>query len=760
MKICRIKKIIVFVLLLSFLAACDSINTNPSSVASVSYEYTMKPTGITSSFAEEDPDYIDLISGSQDYLYMLRAFGAKKGVYQNYKPEKYVIEVYGTQLNLVKEIEYIPYEDDFYIMHLSVAPDGGYWTIERAYELPPSTSLFDERFTLLRYYNSNGEVQTTMDLSEKFGIVEYSLGPVDEQGSIYICYGHIKTWAYHNNVILINKNGEVEQEWVNYFFDHIDIALPGNSKPIVMQWGRDTPSNRLFELKDNGEVELIAEDINDTWGMMLGGIGNYVHFIRGSDLYRFPLDTLDIKHLINYEDVDGISELHESVEYLVEFPDDIMYGYINGRIYSFEKSLAQVDTEKKVDTRKVINVAIYGPNIAFGNAISEFNMKNIEYKMEVTDYSQYATEEDPYGGITKLNYEIISGKVPDLFLWGLQANSTGFDSAIYANKGIFADIYELLDNDSEFSRDSFVPNIISAVESSNNKLYELPFDFTASVVACGASDITLEKWNFDEFYTELEKHSDAKFIYGAANKEVILFTTLNNNWDEFIDWQTRKCDFTSESFIRLLEFCKNHIGDIENLASYTVPDEEISYGRQYLVYNNISDVSSIQKFKAMFQDEVTFIGFPTETGRGNSIRLTSSSSLYVNSPYKDICWEFIRQFCEKDYQLRHFNMFPTNIEAMEERLIHPEKYEESGSSITYGGQTDQTLIVTFTDATEEEKSQVRELVYSLDRVQRQNRPLIDIIFEEAANYFYGDRGVEEIAQIIQGRVSIYLNEQS
>jgi hypothetical protein len=160
----------------------------------------------------------------------------------------------------------------------------------------------------------------------------------------------------------------------------------------------------------------------------------------------------------------------------------------------------------------------------------------------------------------------------------------------------------------------------------------------------------------------------------------------------------------------------------------------------------------------MFQNEVTFIGFPKNDGRGNSIRLVSSASIYENSPYIDICWEFVRQFIDKDYQLKNFDMFPTNIDAIEARLTHPEEYEESGSGIQYVGQHGDVLTVIFTDATNEESAQVRELIFSIDRVQRHNEPLMNIIFGDAVSYFNGYRTAEETARIIQSKVTIYLNE--
>ena len=71
---------------------------------------------------------------------------------------------------------------------------------------------------------------------------------------------------------------------------------------------------------------------------------------------------------------------------------------------------------------------------------------------------------------TKLNTEIMSGVIPDMFL------TENLPIERYAAKGILTDLYELIDSDAELTRESFVPQIIKACET-DGKLYELPASF-------------------------------------------------------------------------------------------------------------------------------------------------------------------------------------------------------------------------------------------------------------------------------------------
>ena len=743
--------------LLLLAAACTRTNADSgysSNGVEAYYQYEMIATHISSS--PNSDRFIYQISNSSDHVYMFCGYDFVEGVAVSYG-----IEVYDNELNFVRRIDYAPYSNDLRIVSISVAPDGSYWTIEEG-GLSPDASMADPKYSLLRHFDPYGVEYATVDLLDRHGIGFYFLGGTAEDGSVYICYGNrnIHMGAF-NNIALIAANGELAAQWVDSFSDHIRIIVLGNGKTVVMQYGSNTPINQYYELMDNGAVKRIGEYGKSD--VVASSEGNTVYMNSGQDLYRISLDTFEEEHVSNYANFETQLHRGEVISHLVVLQDDVIYGYINGRIYTFDKTTNKSitnaqDNRTNDDMREIIRIAMYGPNIAFDSAITNFNAENGEYRVVATDYSTFDTE--PNGGIKQLNLEIISGNVPDLFLWGQMANVTGFDAIMYAQSGIFADLYEYLGNDADYSRDSFIPNIILALESSDGMLYELPFDFAASVVACSSSDISLEKWNYDEFYAELAKRPKAEFIYGAVTKEIVLFHTLNNNWDEYIDWRTRVCDFETESFVKLLEFCKSYVGDLDDLASYTLANEAIADGLQYLDFNVISNVSAIQKFKAMFNGDVTFIGFPTEYGRGNSIRLISSASIYNDSPYKDICWDLIRQFCGKEYQLENFSMFPTNADALEERFAYPEKYENTGGGVIYTGQNGEELVVTYLVPTEEEIDQVRELVYSLDRVYRQNTALMAIIFEDASAYFYEHRTAEETATIIQNRVSVYLSEQA
>ena len=726
MKVNNAVKIVALLLALQLIAGCanpESVNNNDTVGES---EYVFVNTGITNVF---------FMSANKEHLYLM--CGDYDADNREYKENNY-FDVLDSKLNTICQLVYTPYIEGNIIFKFAVTPDGGYWTVEG-----PIIAGAEESY--LRYFSNDGKEQLTIEMFEAYG-EDLILRGTDNEGRAIL--SNSAPMGYNNllDLLLISQNGEIVTRWDGLFPDGLSVAALDDGRLLLLQWRPNT----LYELTRDGKAKLLHtlndKQYNDLWA----GEGNTVYLSENQNLYKLSLDTMEIELMMNWsKNIPGAPISDVSL-----LSGGELYAVLHLQLVCIEHKNTQIIVE---DDRQIINVATYRPEEAFRTAIFDFNASSKTHRLEVTDYSQYDTEVGS-GAMLRLNLDIAAGRIPDLFLWGRISNTSGFDLTPYLNKGLFADMREFLDKDPKFSLESFVPSVINAVIASDGGLYELPFEFAANAVACSRSAIGLEQWTFDEFYREIEKYAEAKTVFGPGmTKEVMLFQLLNNNWDEYIDWQTGVCNFESDSFLRMLEFCvAQECTDMSMLAA-----DAIAEGIQLLYYNTISDVSSIQKFTALFQDDVTFIGFPASKGRGNAIRLTQSVSIYDGSPHKEACWEFVREFYDKEYQLGPGRFLPTNAEALEERLAHPEDYEEAGVTLMYtNAMTGKTWSVTFTDATEAESAQLRELIESLDRIFRVNTSLYDIVMEEAAPFFAGDKSAEETARIIQNRAQTYVSEQS
>ena len=55
--------------------------------------------------------------------------------------------------------------------------------------------------------------------------------------------------------------------------------------------------------------------------------------------------------------------------------------------------------------------------------------------------------------------------------------------------------------------------------------------------------------------------------------------------------------------------------------------------------------------------------------------------------------------------------------------------------------------------------QIRELVLTTTKVADYDQAILDIVKEQAAPFFAGQKTAEEVAKLVQSKANIYVNEQ-
>lgn len=384
-------------------------------------------------------------------------------------------------------------------------------------------------------------------------------------------------------------------------------------------------------------------------------------------------------------------------------------------------------------------------------AVLLFNETHDECQIRIKSY----LPED----IDRLNAEMSSGDFPDMFCFGSNFffGRSAFQPEIYEAKGMLADVYSFIDGDQELSRESFLPNVLKAVESDDGALYMIPAAFWIDVVV-GDSAVVGEKigWTFAEMQEVLVANPKVKCAFGPyMTQDYLLGFLLSYNYDVFVDWENGTNRFDTDEFRDVLSFVKSHYEEIpaaEERSEYDL----IQDGEQILMYGKQGRIDSIQKYYQYFATEdITFVGFPTASGAGNAFNFDLSFAISSHTEYGELCWEFIRDFLMDDYDKFPF---PVNKVAFQNRLNNVGEYEEPGASITIGT-GDSSFKVTYVEATEEQIEKIAELVSSLDRATTYDSAMFEIVWEEAQTYFAGDKSLEAVSEQISARVSIYMAEQ-
>lgn len=419
---------------------------------------------------------------------------------------------------------------------------------------------------------------------------------------------------------------------------------------------------------------------------------------------------------------------------------------------SGEEQAPAVAAETTAEGKKIIKLTIMGLNEDMSAVINDFNKTNEKYEIEVTDLFSL----DYRDSVTRLNLEITSGSNPDII------ECVGLPMESYIEKGVFANLYDFIDSDPDMSREDFLQNIFKAYEVDGG-LYENITSFYLQTIM-GKSSIAgeMQGRTADDFIGLAEKYPDKKFVDMQWSKDRIFGFFMGNGWESFVDGETGKCDFNNEKFIRILEFC-NTFPDKADDVYMTAPNwrqneaDDLRSGKTLFAAwaLTIDDFYSLRKQEYYtFGEPAAIVGYPYADGNGAMICSASADfAIFENSPVKEGAWEFLRYFYSDEYQrevVRGYRL-PVKKSAIEFAAEDAEK----GFYLSYADEyTDEYGI-----NTDEDNQRIIGLINGAAcRADNSENFVYNIIQEEAAMYFAGQRPVGETAEIIQNRVQNYLDE--
>lgn len=643
------------------------------------------------------------------------------------------------------------------------APDGegGYYVVLNEYisdESNPNQVLYEENYFLMHLGENGSEtwkIPLNTDIAEGEGYwIQWMKLLPDERIALMDSKGlHL----YQGNGSLI-KTVQLRTE-----NESNDIYQLTNGELVV--YGYDTTSNTYMLNKlnvDTGELSgnYVIPGNSGSYSLYTGA-GYDFYLIGNNKIFGYNLGAKEITPLMDFIDSDMSSPYVHSLSAVSEKE---LYAVSNDESTGENVllKLTKVAPEDVVE-KIILTLACYGLDWDIRRQIVDFNKSNTEYRIQITDYSQFDTEEDYSAGLTKLNTDLASGNVPDILLPNAQ-----LPMASYVAKGLFEDLYPYIDGDQELERDNFFSNILSAYET-DGKLYRLVPSFTINTVVGKTADVGAESgWTLEDLEAVMKKKPQGTQYFDGMTRSGILRYSIQMTGEEFIDWDSGKCSFDSEGFIRLLEFAAQfpeELGDdFYNEDYWNNSDSLWRNGKVLLMGFYLDSFSSYNMTKkGTFGEEITLIGFPSQEGKGAAISSGMELAMSSKSKHKEGAWQFLRHFLMEEYQEKIPYGLPLSkkrVEALGKEAMKKPTYEdETGAMVEYdqthyvGGQE-----IVITPMSQKEVDEVIAYISSIDQIYTYDMELVNIIEEEAAHYFAGQKKVEEVAGIIQSRIQIYVNE--
>ena len=119
----------------------------------------------------------------------------------------------------------------------------------------------------------------------------------------------------------------------------------------------------------------------------------------------------------------------------------------------------------------------------------------------------------------------------------------------------------------------------------------------------------------------------------------------------------------------------------------------------------------------------------------------------------DAAWDFVKTFVSEEAQTReHLWGIPVT-QAGLDNFIYEAQHMEGEHGYSWDD-----VELNITNATDEDVQEFLAIFEKADEVSTQDTAIMAIIEEEVASYFQGQKSADEVADIIQSRVDIYLKE--
>jgi ABC-type glycerol-3-phosphate transport system substrate-binding protein len=446
----------------------------------------------------------------------------------------------------------------------------------------------------------------------------------------------------------------------------------------------------------------------------------------------------------------------------------------------------------EVTPKKELTLACVYVDDTLKTGILNFNRKDGEYRIKVIDYSQYNVEPDWNGGMLKLNTEIMAGTLPDL----LVLNDEQFSRSTFERRGVFEDLSDYIANEPGLE---LVSAALNASKSADGKLYSISSGFNVATLVGDGNVVGYEQgWTMSEANAAIAKGKGGAVFPSYTLRDTLINTVCTYNMDEYINWTTGEVKFDTSEFVELVEWIKTFPSENDPNARYTDPLFGMVDGSGITAQTRLGMFSDFTILDTVLNGRTAFKGYPCESKKGFMLVFNAPLSMSSQCKDKEGAWRFMSTILGADYQNEIQNdwssSFPTNKAAFEQlaqkamedstdlsKIITRTYNNNGGWSGSQGGtaaefapylkdgvypkgvltfQTDDgDKVFPFYAMTQEQFDRFNVFLNGIDRRIQTNTTLTDIITEELAPFFAGQKSAAEAVRIVQSRIGIYVNEQ-
>ena len=628
-----------------------------------------------------------------------------------------------------------------------VGEDGSYSIMCMSFQ-----GMEDERHDFFKYtYDLNGELYQVTDLTDYLqGFFEglmtrYPMNIVLLPGEVLFTYSEEPLVS---NFVCMEESGKVAFDTKLDGFV-LDVQICEDGRILVLEKiFRDNVVNLLELDRKTGKKKILVKNIKNTdTGLFAGGNDpDKIYFLTDEGLMQCDLNGRNVCEIFRLSDVNVARA--QDIKAITQISDGSWCALMDAGGKTDKKLYMNYNffrIRKTEAATRELTLALTDAEPALLSECREaaalFNRFHNDVRIVVKNYDS----------IEELVKEITAGKIPDL----VDVSDASIEESL-GEKELLEDLRGFLDRDEELSETDFLKKALEIYEK-DGKLWAIP-ESVSVMALIGNEDYLADRegWTFDEFKdfigTLPDPTASRKYLVRNDFLKYVCPLLLSH----FVDLSAGNCHFETEEFYELLEFIKNcsenEYGEMQFERFY----DEIRSGEFRMIMAGITGIQDYELLLSMYSHNGKVIGFPSDDGNGIYIIPEGvAPAITTTCPEKEIAWEFVKFFLsEEAHVVRGIPTYVPEYESMIREARQEVDHHEPQMQLSYGN-----VYLDIPYADEKDIDAFEKLFGNGFAIKAGDDTILQIILEEAQSYFKGRSTVGQVAERIQNRVQLYLDEK-
>lgn len=387
--------------------------------------------------------------------------------------------------------------------------------------------------------------------------------------------------------------------------------------------------------------------------------------------------------------------------------------------------------------------------------VSSFNQQSDEYHVVIEDCGVGNDTED-FARLTSI--QLAAGKGPDIIQTGFMKDYiTGM-----LEKGVMEDLKPYMEDGASTEKngireEDYFPFVFDTWRDGDH-IYGVNPKMNMNGYRMESGVLGSRKEPDIETLVDslLSWEGNAVFLSGMSSQELLEFFLEGTDtiWG-MVDWERGSCDFSGELFAKMLEAARRYGWDERKSQLPSIAEKRV-------FYNIFEFDSSVEQESA---GKVT-CGVLFDDGCHVAQDSTRTMAVNSNSGHKEGAWEFLcfllgdeAQPSDKSTPPVSRRDFETWLEKQRERVQGGKKTSVSITIVMPNNETTTSLVnYSEENLTEKKIEEYRKELEEARSYPIRTAPILDIILEESADYFNGNKSAAEVGRVVANRVKIYLDE--